>query len=146
MKRCSFSVKVLVTPVIGRILAMKTLHATSLSELLLQSFSFSFLKNCCLGSKRKRVSDDLNLPIDPSISTMYSTLHFLPQHLILMTCTVDALCTKIVAKTGAPTSAGPCPGGCNKFLTKVRMRVSSERRAKSAVPFGVKNVILLGET
>ena len=28
---------------------------------------------------------DLNVPIDPSISTLYSTLHFVQQHLILMT-------------------------------------------------------------
>ena len=39
----------------------------------------------CLGSKRKRVSVDRNLPIDPSISPLYSTLHCVPQHLIRMT-------------------------------------------------------------
>ena len=36
-------------------------------------------------SKRRRVSVDLYLPIDPSINTPCGSLHFVPQHLILMT-------------------------------------------------------------
>ena len=48
-----------------------------------------FLLCGCLGSKRKRVSVDRNLPIDPSISPMYSTLHCVPQHLIRMTRTLQ---------------------------------------------------------
>ena len=35
-------------------------------------------------------------------------------------------------KAGEPTSVGPC----KVFFTKVRIRVSLERRAKSVVPFG----------
>ena len=45
----------------------------------------SFFFRGCLGSKRKWVRVNLILTIDPSISTLYSTLHVVPKHLIFMT-------------------------------------------------------------
>ena len=48
-------------------------------------FILFFFSCDCLGSKRERVSVDLDLPIGPRISTLYSTVHSVPQHLIFMT-------------------------------------------------------------
>ena len=50
-----------------------------------RSFYSHFFRVTVWDRKEKRVNVNLILTIDPSISTLYSTLHFVPQHLILMT-------------------------------------------------------------
>ena len=56
---------------------------------------------------------------------------------------IDVTASTVERKTGEPASADPCPGGCKDFSLE---SVSSESRAKSVVPFGVKNDIRHGKT